>query len=308
MKTFAGCRGLAAFLVTLAAAVGPVHAAEDFPNRPVTLVVPWAAGGGSDILMRMLAETASGPLGQPIIVMNRPGAGGSIGLREVARSKSDGYTLGMMASGFIAEQYGSPNAPKLNEFVPVMFTGNDPAVIAAGAASGFTSIEDLAKAAKAEPMKILNANDQPGGTGHVAVVLIENAVGMKLRKVPYAGSAPVVQAILAGEVQTATPALVDLLEHHRAGRVKMLAVTASERLSVAPDVPTLTELGYPVVWGTIRAIFAPAGTPPAVVEKLETAFLEAVKSKEFLARTEKAGFNISPPWQRGYAHLPAKDG
>src|SRR5699024_10993411 len=116
---------------------GGAMAADAFPSRPVTLVVPWAAGGGSDILMRMLADAASEPLGQPIVVMNRPGAGGSIGLREVADSDPDGYTVGMMAAGFLAEQYNSPNAPKLDDFRSIVFTGNDAAVIAADSKTGW---------------------------------------------------------------------------------------------------------------------------------------------------------------------------
>lgn len=271
-----------------------VAAAESFPTRPVTLVVPWAAGGGSDILMRMVADAASGPLGQPIVVMNRPGAGGSIGLREVADSKPDGYNLGMMAAGFLAEQYNSPNAPMLDDFRPIVFTGNDAAVIAAGAKTGWDSIEALVDAAKDEPGKILNANDQPGGTGFVAEVLIENALGIKLRRVPYGGSAPVVQAVLSGETQTATPALVDLIEHHRGERVNILAVASQSRHDLVPDIPTLTELGYPVIWGTIRSIFAPAGTPDDVIAKLEDAFMTALNDPDLREKATVAGFMLDP--------------
>lgn len=286
---------MAAGIVASALALGSGAAvAAAFPERPVTLVVPWAAGGGSDILMRMLADAASGPLGQPIVVMNKPGAGGSIGLREVANSKPDGYTLGMMAAGFLAEQYNGPNAPKLKEFKSVIFTGNDAAVLAAGSKTGWNTISDLVSAAKAEPGKILNANDQPGGTGFVAEVLMENVLGIKLKRVPYAGSAPVVQALLSGETQTATPALVDLIEHHNAGRLKILAISSQNRHELAPDVPTFTELGYPLIWGTIRAVFAPAGTPDDVIATLEKAMLTALNSPELRERAKVAGFMLDP--------------
>src|SRR5690606_33665495 len=204
-----------------------VAQAQSFPEKPINLVVPWPAGGGSDILMRMIAEKTSGTLGQPVVVVNKPGAGGSIGLKEVAESKPDGYTISMIATGFIAEQYGNPNAPTLDQYKILAFVGTDPAILAAGKATGFKTLDDLIKAAKEKPGTLRNANDQPGGTAFVAASLMKAKLGIDFRLVPYAGSAPVVNAILSGETQLATPSVTDLIAQHKAGDVTILAVAAS---------------------------------------------------------------------------------
>lgn len=268
--------------------------AADFPSKPVSLVVPWPAGGGSDILMRMIAEKASGDLGEPVVVVNKPGAGGSIGLSEVADGDTSGHTIGMIATGFIAEQYGNPNAPTLDEFKVLAFVGTDPAIMAARKDTGFETLDDLVAKAKEEPGEIRNANDQRGGTAYVAAALMESVLGIDLTLVPYAGSAPVVQAILSGETQTATPSVTDLIAQHEAGKVTILAVADEERHFLAPDIPTFTEAGYPLVFGTIRALVAPAGIDPEAAATLENAILAALDDEEFKEAAKKAGFTISP--------------
>ncbi|MGQ7791346.1 tripartite tricarboxylate transporter substrate binding protein [Faunimonas sp. B44] len=244
--------------------------------------------------MRLIAETASGPLGQPVVVVNKPGAGGSIALKEVAESEPDGYTISMIATGFIAEQYGNPNAPTLDQYKVLAFVGTDPAVLAAGKATGFKTLDDLVQAAKAGPGSIRNANDQPGGTSYVAASLMAAKMGVEFRLVPYAGSAPVVQAILAGETQTATPSVTDLIAQHKAGDVTILAVAGSERHFLAPDIPTFEEAGYPLVTGTVRAIVAPAGTPDDVAGNLEEVLLGALNDPKFQETARGAGFTITP--------------
>ncbi len=273
------------------AGVGTVAA---FPDKPVTLVVPWPAGGGSDTLMRMIAEGATGSLGQPVVVVNKPGAGGSLGLREVAESAPDGYTMSMVATGFIAEQYGNPNSPTLDQYKVVAFVGVDPAIIAAGKGTGIKTLEGLVAEGKADPGKLRNANDQPGGTAFVAASLMEIALGIDLTLVPYQGSAPVVQAVMSGETQTATPSVTDLIAQHKAGDVTILAVAGAERHFLAPDIPTFTEAGFPLVTGTIRAIVVPAETPDEVVAKLEAAIMAALADEDFKNRATAAGFSIAP--------------
>ncbi|WP_332719874.1 Bug family tripartite tricarboxylate transporter substrate binding protein [Pelagibacterium mangrovi] len=284
---------LAAAGLTLATMAGGALG-QSYPERPVTLVVPWPAGGGSDTLMRLIAETAGESLGQPIVVVNQPGAGGSLALREVADSEPDGYTMSMIATGFIAEQYGNPNAPVLDEFRVVAFVGTDPAVIAVGGGTGIETLDDLIAAAQAEPGALRNGNDQPGGTSYVAASLMEGVLDIDLTLVPYAGSAPVVQAILAGEVQTATPSITDLIAQHEAGEVTILAVSGAERHFMAEDVPTLTELGYPLVTGTIRALVVPDETPDEVFDVLEAAVLEGLSDEAFLETARTSGFSINP--------------
>jgi tripartite-type tricarboxylate transporter receptor subunit TctC len=268
--------------------------AQQFPSKPVTLVVPWPAGGGSDSVMRMLAEAASGPLGQPIVVVNKPGAGGSIGLREVAKSSPDGYTMGMIATGFIAGQYDNPNAPVLDDFRIVAYVGTDPAALSANASKGMKSLNDFTRRAKEKPGSIRNGNDQPGGSSFLAIALMEDALGVKVNRVPYGGYAPTLQALLAGEVDTATVSVPDMAEHHRSGKVVILAVAGDKRHPDAPDVPTFKELGFPLVTGTMRAVVVPARTPDNVVASLEKALLAGLESQTFRDRAIKAGFSLAP--------------
>lgn len=268
--------------------------AADFPSKPVTLVVPWPAGGGSDILMRMIAQKASDELSQPVVVVNQPGAGGSLALREVAEGDKSGHTFSMIATGFIAEQYGNPNAPTLDQFKVLAFIGTDPAVLAARADTGLKTLDELVAKAKEAPGALRNANDQPGGTSYVAASLMETQLGIDLTLVPYAGSAPVVQAILAGETQTATPSVTDLIAQHKAGDVTILAVAGAERHFMAPDIPTFTEQGYPLVTGTIRALVAPADVDADAAAALEKALLSVLGNEDFRKIASDAGFTLTP--------------
>jgi tripartite-type tricarboxylate transporter receptor subunit TctC len=285
-------------LLATAVAIGPFVAtelkAQQFPDRAVELVVPWPAGGGSDTLMRMLAEATTEPLGQPVVVVNKPGAGGSLGLREVAEASPDGYTVGMIATGFIAGQYDNPNAPVLEDYRIIVYVGTDPAALSASAASGISTLEEFVERARAEPGAIRNGNDQPGGSSYLAIALMEDALGVEVTRVPYGGYAPTIQGLLAGEVDTATVSVPDMAEHHRAGRVTILAVAGDERHPDAPDVATFTELGYPLVTGTTRALVVPAGTPDDVVATLEEAFLAGLNSETFRERATAAGFSLAP--------------
>ena len=179
---------------------------ETFPSKPVTLVVPWPAGGGSDTLMRLLAPYASKALGQAIVVVNKPGAGGQTGLREVATSTPDGYTVSFIATGFLSQQYNNPNANTIDDFAYVAFVGTDASALTANASTGWKKVDDFVKAAKASPGKIRNGNDQPGGTSFLGIAMMEKALGAKITRVPYAGDAPNVQALLSGEVQTSSAA------------------------------------------------------------------------------------------------------
>lgn len=268
--------------------------AADFPSKPLTLVVPWPAGGGSDILMRMIAQKASDELSQPVVVVNQPGAGGSLALREVADGDKSGHTFSMIATGFIAEQYGNPNAPTLDQFKVLSFVGTDPAVLAARADAGFKTLDDLVAKAKEAPGSLRNANDQPGGTSYVAASLMEAKLGIDLNLIPYAGSAPVVQAILAGETQTATPSVTDLVAQHKAGDVVILAVAGAERHFMAPDLPTFTEQGFPLVTGTVRALVAPADVDPEAAAILEKALVSVLNDEDFQKVARDAGFTITP--------------
>jgi tripartite-type tricarboxylate transporter receptor subunit TctC len=282
-------RAIAASLAMSLALGGSAYA---FPEKPITFVVPWPAGGGSDISMRLVADAASKKFGQPVVVVNKPGAGGAVGMREIASAPPDGYTVGMAATGLVARQYTNPKANLMTDVQPVVFFGSDAAALSVRADLGLNTLADFVKYAKANPGKVRNGNDPPGGTSFIAVAVIENALGIKLTRVPYQGYAPTVAALLAGEVQSATVPLPDIIQHVKAGKVKALAITAEQRHYLAPDVPTFKEQGYNVVVGTWRAVVAPKGIPADRMRVLEAKFLEALKDPEFVKRASEAGFTV----------------
>jgi tripartite-type tricarboxylate transporter receptor subunit TctC len=292
MKRLIGCLLAGAFAL-LPMSTGVVHA-DTFPSKPVTLIVPWPAGGGSDTIMRMIAEPMSKTLGQPVVVVNKPGAGGQIGLRETADAAPDGYTISFIATGFFAQQYHAANAVGIEDFTIVAWVGVDALALTANASTGWKTLADFIAAAKAKPGSIRNGNDQPGGTSYLGVALLERALGVKVTRIPYAGDAPNVQALLSGEVQTSTAAVTNMIDHHKAGTVRILAISGESRNPKIPDVPTFKELGFDVAAGTMRAIVAPKGVPSDRVAKLEAAILAALKDPKLRERAVALSFGVDP--------------
>jgi putative tricarboxylic transport membrane protein len=290
MQSLAGRAAAAALLFAFAGAAF----AQAFPSQPITLIVPWPPGGGSDIAMRLLADSATKKFGVPVVVVNKPGAGGTIGLKEVASSRPDGYTLGMLATGSIFSQYNNPSANAISDFEPIAFFGDDPALISASAKTGFKDVGDFVKAAKANPGKIKNGNDQPGGSSYITAALMEKKLGIRLIKVPYAGFAPTVQALLAGELDTVTVPAPDIVQHHKSGAARILGVASSQRHFLAPDVPTFREQGVDFIAGAWRAIAGPKGIAADRLGVLEAKFVEALRDKEFQDKARNAGFIVAP--------------
>ena len=277
-----------------AASVAPMAQADTFPSGPITLVVAWPAGGGSDISMRLLADALSKEIKVPVVVLNKPGAGGAIGHREIANAKPDGYTIGMYSSGGIALPYLNADANVYDDFQPVAFYGEDPSALEVSNASGITSLKDYVERAKANPGKIKNGNDQPGGASYIAIALYEKMLNIKVTRVSYAGYGPTVIGLMGGEVNSASVPVPDTIEQHKAGKLKILGVSASTRHFMAPEIPTFREQGFDVIVGTWRCIVAPKGIPADRLQFLEKSVLAALKDPDFLARANKAGFVVQP--------------
>ena len=302
LKTVTVAAGAAALLAT-----GLTGTANAYPDKPITLIVPWSAGGGSDRSMRMVAEFAAKRLGVNVVVVNKPGAGGALGTRAMASAEPDGYTIGMVGSGVVARQYTNPNANAMSDLQPIVFFGSDPGALSARADTGFKNVSDFVKAAMAKPGDIKNGNDQPGGASYLVIAIVEDRLGLKTTRVPYKGYAPTVAALLAGEVQTATVPVPDAIEHHKAGTVRILGVAADSRHFMAPGVPTFKEQGFDVVIGSWRTIVAPRGVPADRLEFLETTLLETLNDPAFKKVANNAGFAVEPmggeeTWQRWLDH------
>src|ERR1700730_2993706 len=284
---------IAGFALGIAAALGSAQA-QTFPSQPITLVVAWPPGGGSDISMRLLADALSKQIKVPVVVLNKPGAGGAIGHREIANARPDGYTIGMFSSGGIALPYLNAQANTFDELQPIAFFGEDPNALEVSIASGIGSLKEYGERARANPGKIKNGNDQPGGSSYIAAALYEKKLGVKLTLVSYAGFSPTVIGLMAGEVDSATVPVPDTVEQHKAGKLKILGVSATERHFLAPDIPTFREQGFDVVVGAWRCIAGPKGIPEDRLRFLETNVIAALKDPEFQNKAKQAGFVVAP--------------
>ncbi|MFD0667611.1 Bug family tripartite tricarboxylate transporter substrate binding protein [Ramlibacter sp. MAHUQ-53] len=271
--------GLAAALGGAAPLSGFAQAANSFPNHPIRIVMPWAAGGGGDVLVRAMTPAIAQRLGQPVVVDNRPGAIGTIGSLAVARSPADGYTLvyGTADSHSIAPNLlkTSPYDSK-KDFVavaPIGFTPLTLVVHASHPAKTFAQFLQMAKQAR-EPLTYGSWGQ--GSSGQITMEALKQKARVDLLHVPYNGTAPLMQASLSNQIQCAIVPVLVADQHVRAGTVRMLAITARERLAAFPDVPLMKEMGVEIDMGPWLGFLAPAGTPADIVEKLNAAITGAI--------------------------------
>ena len=283
-------------IIALAALFGAhgVAVAETFPSKPITLVVNWPAGGGMDRAGRLVAEHVKKRLNVPIAVINVSGAGGANGVRHVAESDPNGYTVGILGASLVTSQYINPNANEIGDIDLISFFGPDPAALEVRTDTGIGSVSEYIEKAKSKPGTIKNGNDAPGGSSHIAAALLQRTASIKLKLIPYKGYAPTVAAIMSGEVQSATLPVHQLIDQHNAGEVKILGVMAGKRHHLAPDVPTFKEQGINLVAGDWRAIFLPKGVPGDRRAFLEKVFFETTNDPKFQSAATRLGFVITP--------------
>jgi tripartite-type tricarboxylate transporter receptor subunit TctC len=271
---------------------GPA-AAQVYPTRPITLVVPVAPGGGADTLARVIADRMSKVLGQPVIVENRPGGNATIATRQVAKSMPDGYYLGVgMSAALAAAPTSMSNIgydPR-TDFSPVGFIAMSPLVVLVHPSLPVQSLQELIALARKEPGKLAYASAGPGGPTHLGAVLLASMTGIKINHIPYKGTGPAITDLLGGHVSMAFTSLPPAVGLIRDGRVRALAVTSATRTAVFPDIPTIAESGLPGYELAPRyGIVAPARTPRAIVDKLNFALRDALASTEVRTRIAAEG-------------------
>ncbi|WP_423457702.1 Bug family tripartite tricarboxylate transporter substrate binding protein [Ottowia sp. VDI28] len=287
-------RRLSVSLAILSAALGlpALCAAQAFPARPVTLVVPYPAGGSADILARTVGQKLSEKLGQPVVIENKGGAGTAIGARHVAEAAPDGYTLllGTVSSHAINPAMSKVGYDPVRDFVAVAPLGSIPFVLAAYPGTPYQTLPELLAAAKRQPGTISYASAGPGTSNHLAGEMLASAAGIKLMHVPYRGSAPALADVLAGHV----PLMFDLqatsAAYVRQGKLKALAVTGAQRSALLPNVPTVAESGLPgyevSAW---FAVFAPAKVPLPVQKRLSDSLTEVLHAPDMLQKLRELG-------------------
>src|SRR3954469_25750935 len=266
--------------------------AQDYPTKPITMVVPFPPGGVAEIVGRPLASIMEKSLKQPIVLINRPGAGGAVGMASVAKGSADGYTILMGLSSIsifpVAERINGKHPPyELKDFAPIALVTADPTVLVVRADGPYKTVKDFVDAAKAHPGKINYSSSGVYGTLHVAMEIFANAAGIKLFHVPYQGGGPAVTALLGGQVEALASGPAAAIGQIRGGKMRALASWSTRRLDLLPDIPTFKELGYDAEFYIWSGVFVPAATPQPIVMKLRDAVREAANSPEFRAAMEK---------------------
>ena len=261
----------------------PGAQAQAWPNRPITMFVPFAAGGPSDMFGRILARGLTAELGQQVVVENKGGMGGVVGVAATAKAAPDGYTIGMNATGPSAiAPFMVPNMPfedkDLVALTPIALVQM---IVAVSARLPVNSVAELIAYAKANPGKVNYGSSGPGGISHLAAELFRSAAGIEVVHVPYRGAAPAVQDLLAGQVQLVVLDVSVLLPHIRSGAIKPLAATSKTRSALLPDVPTTAEVGLPTVLSdNWYGLAAPAGVPKPILDRIHAAAVAVLGTKE----------------------------
>ncbi len=290
-------------IVTFGAA--PLTFAQDYPTRPITLVVPYAAGGGNDAMARAVADRMGAALGQQIVIENRGGAGGSIAMRQVARTTPDGYTLGLGGTGTLAidpSLYPNVGYDPRRDFAPIGLIATSALVVLVNPQMPAATLKDLLALAKSEPGRINFASAGSGSGMHLGTELLAFMAGITMTHIPYKGSAPALTDLLGGHVAVYLSSLPPAVGLVREGKVRALAVTGLTRSKTFPDVPTVAEAALPGFEAVLHyGIVAPAGTPRPVVDKLNAAMRTALASTDVLARLDTDGAEPFPSTPNQYA-------
>ena len=284
----------------------PTLAQADYPNKPITLVVPFPPGGVTDIAGREVARNLTKYLNQAVVVENKAGAGGNIGTQYLAASKPDGYTLGLLT---VSAMSIAPHVTKnlgfnpSQDFTPITNVIITEGAIVANAATPFSSVKEFVAYAKANPGKVSYASVGNGSIPHLTAEMFAQRAGVSLLHVPYKGTGPALQDLLANQINLSFESSVGTsLNNVTAGRLKVLAITGAKRSAVVPDVPTVAESGFPGFsaqgW---FGLFGPANLPPKILETLNKAVTDALREPEVIARFEKLGVQPDPQAPAAFA-------
>src|SRR5687768_11246461 len=274
----------AAFAAAFAQA--PDAAAQSYPAKAVTLIVPFPAGGRTDLTARAIAEALKDELRQPVVVVNKPGASGVLGAREVSGAQPDGYTLGLFSTGFLTTQYTVPTPTNVRDYELVSLVNYDPAAMAASAVSGWTSVAQVIAAGKAKP-KTLKVGINPGNSAHIFAGAFVRAAGLDVIYVPFKGGSERAAAIAGGHIDLDFDIVAPMRPLMEAGKLRVLAVASDKRLELYSQIPTFREQGVDLILHSWHGVFAPKGTPAAVLAAVDASLQRVSKDPKFLAHMEK---------------------
>ncbi len=275
--------------------------AQPYPNKPITIVVPFAAGGPTDLMARIVGERMAKELGQSFIIDNTTGAAGTIAVGKVVRSAPDGYTIGIghigthVANGLI---YKNLAYDMIADLAPVALLPSNPMLVTTSNQVPARDLKELVAYLNANPDKVSGGTAGMGSGAHLGALAFNNATSAKYQLIPYRGTGPAVQDLIANQIQIMVDQTSNALPHVRAGKIKAYALTAKTRSAAMPDIPTAAEAGYPgmevAIW---HGLWAPKGTPPEIVAKLNTAAIAALQDPDIRRRLEDLGQDLPAPAQ-----------
>ena len=285
-------------LTAIAAALATSNAfAQAYPSKPIRMIIPFAAGGATDVPARLVSAKLAERLGTPIVVDNRPGAGGALGTATAARADPDGYTVLMTATPFVLSPhiYDKLAYDPLKDFVQVTQFGSAPNVLVVHPSLGVKSIKELIGLARSQPGKIDWASSGTGGAQHLFGELFMASAGVDMTHVPYKGSGAAIADVLGGQVKIGFPGIAIALQHQKTGRLLALGVTTGERSAQMPDVPTIAEGGLPGYAATFwLGLSVPTGTPKAAIDLLHRETNELLKTPDIVEGFRRAGTDVAP--------------
>ena len=290
--TFALTRRTAVLAAAIAACSLSAHA-EDWPSKPIQLVIPYPPGGSADLLARPLGMQLQKQLGQPVVLEYKPGAGGTVASQYVARSKPDGYTILMVLAAHAINDSLYPKLPydTRKDFTPVSLVANLPMIVVASKKLPARDVPALIEAAKARPGELTFGSAGNGNTGHLAGELFSSTAGIRMTHVPYKGSAGVVNAMLAGDIDLTFDSISTSIPHVRSGKMHAIAVTSARRSALAPDVPTIQEQGLKgfdiTGW---YAVLGPANLPAPITQRLSSEIAKAVSTQQLKEQMAMGGY------------------
>lgn len=297
-KTFTrrtGIKTLAAAAL-LATGMGSALAQADFPNKPLTMIVPFSAGGTTDILARIVGQALGQELGESIIIENKPGAGGNIGAQQAARAKADGYTLFMGTVGTHAinqSLYKKLPYDPLKDFTPLSRVATVPNLLVAHPSRPYKTVQEMIAYAKANPGDVTYGSPGSGASPHVSGALFQSMTGAELTHIPYKGSAPAVSDLLGNQIAVMFDNMPSAIQHVRSGKLRPIAVTTAKRSPELPDVPTIAEAGVPGYEATSWfGLWAPAGTPAPVLDKLHSALTKVLQDPAVVKKIADQGGEV----------------
>ncbi len=303
---------LALLALTALAVLVPAPAmAQAYPTRPVKLVVPFPPGGSLDFTGRLIAQRLTEMWGQSVVVENKPGAGGNIGADLVAKSPADGYTilLGALSTHAVNPNlYAKMPYDAVRDFAPITLLATTPNVLVVNAATPVSNVKEFIAWTKANPGKLAFGSGSNGSAGHLAGELYKVETGTDAVHIPFKGGAPATQALLAGDTQFMFDNLANAMAQVKAGKLKAIAVTTSERSKLAPELPTMAEAGLPGFdISTWYGLFAPAGTPPAVIAKWNADVNKILTSPDVRAKLMAEGAEPAPDTPEQFAQFIARE-